>query len=276
MKIIKAARGRVTGHFGATNVPGSNVPSHLGTDIGHGDQTEEDLRVNAPAAGKVIAVGKQGTYGLRVLIDHGNRYESLLAHLSAVHVAVGENVAEGQHIARMGNSGGNWPVHLHQELRLNGVFLNPEKYFYNPTAESEDDMFSEEDRALLARIEKRLDALEGAERDADKDRENIGAHITREVDRIAGVLNKIITREGKGARAYVATDNGECIVVSTLGKWWLPIATEGAEGTVNILEDRGWCQPWADRKKLDRPAFDQAMRFYDRLNTGAFHLEVTL
>lgn len=128
MRIIKAARGRITSPFGAVNVPGANVSRHLGMDLGHGDMTPADLEVVAPASGIVTAVGLQGTYGLRVVIQHGGGWSSLLAHLAAADVAVGDQVTQGQPLATMGSSGGDWPVHLHQELRLDGVPVNPEDH----------------------------------------------------------------------------------------------------------------------------------------------------
>ena len=133
MNIIKAARGRITGHFGDQNVPGSNVPRHLGMDLGHGDMTPADLAVVAPAAGTVTAVGTYGTYGLRVIISHGGGYTSLLAHLSRSTVTVGQVLDQGDPVGVMGSSGGAWPVHLHQELRRNGIHLDPALYLSAPS-----------------------------------------------------------------------------------------------------------------------------------------------
>ncbi|RZU66743.1 peptidase M23-like protein [Microterricola gilva] len=131
LQIIKAARGGITGHFGDTDVPGANVKRHGGMDIGHGTKTAADLLVVAPAAGRVVFAGERGTYGLCMIFDHGDGWESLLAHLSEVTVHPGSEVAQGQAVAVMGDTGGDWPVHLHQELRLAGTQLDPEKYLTN-------------------------------------------------------------------------------------------------------------------------------------------------
>jgi hypothetical protein len=133
MRIIKAARGRITGHFGDQDVPGANVRSHLGIDIGHGDMTAADLRVGAPAPGTVTAAGWSGTYGNRIIIDHGLdadgvHWASLLAHQDAFKTAVGTTVTYDTEIGVMGSTGGNWPVHLHQELRRNGRPVDPEPF----------------------------------------------------------------------------------------------------------------------------------------------------
>lgn len=138
MRIIKAARGNITGHFGDTDVPGANVKRHTGTDIGHGEQTADDLAVHAPQAGKVTAAGWQGTYGNRIIIDHGDDWETLLAHLAAILVSLDQDVNLNDLVGVMGGTGGNWPVHLHQELRYKGVPVDAEQHFtslaqLNPT-----------------------------------------------------------------------------------------------------------------------------------------------
>jgi hypothetical protein len=136
VQIIKAARGRITGVFGAENVPGSHVKSHLGIDLGHGDKTAADLDLVAPAGGIVRQAGPYGTYGNRVEIDHGivlgNRWTSLVAHLARIDVVVGQTLKQGEHLGVMGSTGGNWPVHCHQELRKNGVQVDPALYLHTP------------------------------------------------------------------------------------------------------------------------------------------------
>lgn len=128
LRIIKGARGRITGKFGAVNQANSHVRVHKGTDLGHGEGKPADLEVFAPGTGRVIAVGWDGTYGLRVIIDLGGGYTMLLAHLDECFVAVGAIVSVGDVIARMGNSGTIF-VHLHMELRLWGVPIDCEPYF---------------------------------------------------------------------------------------------------------------------------------------------------
>lgn len=127
---VKGARGRVTGPFGAINQPNANVREHKGTDHGHGNNTPSDLEIFAPGTGTVIAVGVQGTYGTRIIIDLGHGYTVLLAHLvkDSALVEVGDKVYIGQHIAKMGNSGTVF-VHLHQELRYRGVPINGEPFY---------------------------------------------------------------------------------------------------------------------------------------------------
>ena len=64
-------------------------------------------------------------YGNRVVIDHGNGYSSLYAHLSNIYVSVGERVSRGQLIGQMGSTGRSTGTHLHLEIHYKGVPVNP-------------------------------------------------------------------------------------------------------------------------------------------------------
>lgn len=81
----------------------------------------------AADSGTVVTAGwpDSSGYGYRVLIDHGNGYQTLYAHLSLVQVAVGQRVNRGDVIGQMGSTGRSTGTHLHFEIRLGGVLLNP-------------------------------------------------------------------------------------------------------------------------------------------------------
>ncbi len=64
-------------------------------------------------------------YGNRVVLDHGNGYSSLYAHLSNIYVSVGQTVSRGQLIGQMGSTGRSTGTHLHLEIHYKGVPLNP-------------------------------------------------------------------------------------------------------------------------------------------------------
>jgi len=81
----------------------------------------------AADSGTVVVAGwPDGVgYGNRVVIDHGNGYRTLYAHLSRVSVVVGQTVARGNVIGKMGSTGRSTGTHLHFEVIRNGVHLNP-------------------------------------------------------------------------------------------------------------------------------------------------------
>lgn len=83
--------------------------------------------IAASDGGIVVVAGwpdSQG-YGNRVVIDHGNGYTSLYAHLSNIYVSVGETISRGQLIGQMGSTGRSTGTHLHLEIHYKGTALNP-------------------------------------------------------------------------------------------------------------------------------------------------------
>lgn len=87
--------------------------------------------IYAAAAGIVAQAEKTPDYGNIVKLDHGAGLETRYAHASRLLVKVGERVDRGQPIAEVGNSGRSTGAHLHFEVRLNGVALDPRKYLKN-------------------------------------------------------------------------------------------------------------------------------------------------
>lgn len=84
--------------------------------------------INAAAPGKVSYVGQRPGYGKVVEIDHGNGIMTRYAHLSRFGTRVGEKVARGQAIARMGSTGRSTGTHLHFEVRVRGQAVNPRRF----------------------------------------------------------------------------------------------------------------------------------------------------
>ena len=64
-------------------------------------------------------------YGNRIVVDHGNGFSTLYAHLSAIYVSSGQTVSKGDVIGLMGSTGRSSGTHLHLEIRRDGVALNP-------------------------------------------------------------------------------------------------------------------------------------------------------
>jgi len=90
--------------------------------------------IYAAAAGKVVKAkyGWNGGYGNVIIIDHGNGMQTLYGHNEKLYVTEGQYVDQGQTISWMGNSGnvrGVTGIHLHFEVRINGVKYNPQNFF---------------------------------------------------------------------------------------------------------------------------------------------------
>jgi LysM repeat protein len=95
---------------------------HLGIDIAGylGDG------IFAADAGVVVFAGwANGGYGYMVMIDHGNGYQTLYAHMSVVAATCGESVYTGTYIGAIGSTGNSTGPHLHFEVRYMGGFVSP-------------------------------------------------------------------------------------------------------------------------------------------------------
>lgn len=102
------------------------VVYHGGLDL----VTPVGVEVRATADGRVRSVERaRKLQGTRIVIDHGNGYETVYAHLSDLLVRSGQRVSRGDVIGRTGNSGTSFAPHLHYEVILNGVQLDPLNYF---------------------------------------------------------------------------------------------------------------------------------------------------
>jgi murein DD-endopeptidase MepM/ murein hydrolase activator NlpD len=82
----------------------------------------------AAAAGTVIHAGWLGGYGNLVVLDHGNGLATAYAHASAILVALGQSVSQGQTVALAGSTGNSSGPHLHFEVRVNGIAVDPLLY----------------------------------------------------------------------------------------------------------------------------------------------------
>lgn len=96
---------------------------HPGIDIAN----RAGPAVAASDGGVVLVAGwpDSSGYGNRVVLDHGNGYTSLYAHLSNIYVSAGQTVSRGQLIGQMGSTGRSTGTHTHLEIHYKGVALNP-------------------------------------------------------------------------------------------------------------------------------------------------------
>lgn len=94
---------------------------HRGIDIAR----PSNYNIKASDNGVVTYAGWDGSYGNKIVIDHKNGYKTVYAHLSNIHVSVGQTVSRGSVIGKMGSTGRSTGVHLHFEVHKNGSFINP-------------------------------------------------------------------------------------------------------------------------------------------------------
>lgn len=122
---IWPARGWVTSTFGYRRSPFTGLREmHEGIDIA----TQLKSPVIAPADGIVIRVGFHPGYGKLVEIDHGYGVVTKYGHNSKNLVEPGQKVRRGEVIALVGSTGRSTGPHLHYEVLLNGVPVNPYRY----------------------------------------------------------------------------------------------------------------------------------------------------
>ncbi len=97
---------------------------HKGVDI----DAVEGTQIASAASGVVTKVGWNGGYGLEIEIFHGNGISTVYAHCSKVLLNVGDEIKKGQVIALVGMTGIATDPHLHYEVRINGVPVDPKSY----------------------------------------------------------------------------------------------------------------------------------------------------
>lgn len=97
---------------------------HTGIDF----RAPRGYPARAVAAGTVIAAEENGGYGNMVDVDHGNGVVTRYGHLSSISVRVGDKVAAGGRIGRVGSTGRSTGPHLHYEIRIDGQAINPMRY----------------------------------------------------------------------------------------------------------------------------------------------------
>jgi murein DD-endopeptidase MepM/ murein hydrolase activator NlpD len=88
--------------------------------------------VRATAIGRVFALGADGGYGNRVIVNHGGRYETVYGHLQKFEPGLrdGSRVEQGQIIGYVGTTGLSTGPHLHYEFRIDGTHRDPLSYSF--------------------------------------------------------------------------------------------------------------------------------------------------
>jgi murein DD-endopeptidase MepM/ murein hydrolase activator NlpD len=117
--------GPVTSSFGEREDPFNGEGAfHSGIDISAPDGTP----VRATADGEVSDANMGAGYGREVVLNHGHDVLTIYGHLSAIAVLPGQHVKQGQVVGYVGQSGRSTGPHLHYEVRVHNVPVNPHKY----------------------------------------------------------------------------------------------------------------------------------------------------
>ena len=125
---IRPLKGWVSSRFGYRESPFTGRREfHRGLDIA----THAGSPIIAPADGIVTYAGNKGLMGKMVAIEHGFGMVTRYGHTQKLLKKKGDRVKRGEAIALVGNTGRSTGPHLHYEIRLNGVAVNPMNYFFN-------------------------------------------------------------------------------------------------------------------------------------------------
>ncbi len=125
MPSIYPTFGRISDGWGLRVHPISNsIEFHYGIDIAN----QAGTPVYSTATGTVVTTDFDTGYGKRIVINHGNGYTTLYAHLYSFMVRVGDTVGKGQIIGLMGSSGISTGPHLHYEVLNSSGKVNPTAY----------------------------------------------------------------------------------------------------------------------------------------------------
>lgn len=115
----------ISSHFGKRTDPLTKEPSwHSGVDL----VGKSGTKIHAPNAGTVKRVGRFGSYGKMVEIDHGNGFLTRFGHLRKITVTAGQVLKTGAVIGEMGCTGRCTGTHLHYEVVFNGKIRNPQPF----------------------------------------------------------------------------------------------------------------------------------------------------
>lgn len=125
---IWPVQGWVTSDFGFRTNPFTGLTQmHEGIDISNRVGTP----VVAPANGFISDIGNDWGHGKFLVISHGFGMTTRYSHLNKVLVKTGQKVKRGEKIAEVGTTGKTTGPHLHYEVRLNGIPVNPMRYILN-------------------------------------------------------------------------------------------------------------------------------------------------
>ena len=125
---IWPVKGWLTSIFGYRTSPFTGRREmHKGLDIA----TRNGTPIISPADGLVVFAGREGGFGNMIVIDHGYGITTRYGHCSSLDAKLGQKIKRGDVIARVGNTGRSTGPHVHYEVAVNGVSVNPSRYILN-------------------------------------------------------------------------------------------------------------------------------------------------
>ena len=132
----------------------NKIRAHKGVDYA----APRGTPIKAAGDGRVVLAGRNGGYGNTVIIQHGQRYRTLYAHMNgfAKGIRNGANVKQGQIIGYIGTTGLSTGPHLHYEFQVNGVHVDPlsqKVAMADPIPAREKARFLQLSKPLMARMD---------------------------------------------------------------------------------------------------------------------------
>lgn len=125
--VLPVENGRITSRFGyRTNPVSGRYGFHTGLDLA----APEGTPVSASFYGKIIETGSSDVWGKYVLMEHSDGLHTYYCHLSEIYVNEGSIIRQGETVGLVGSTGWSTGPHLHFEVRINGVRVNPETVLY--------------------------------------------------------------------------------------------------------------------------------------------------
>ncbi len=122
---IWPVKGWITSGYGKRASPLTGEPGrHMGVDIAN----EANTPIRVTADGLVTYAGWQTGYGRVIVVEHGFGYSTRYGHCARIDVKVGDEVKRGQIMGYVGSTGRSTGSHVHYEVRVHGMPVDPEKY----------------------------------------------------------------------------------------------------------------------------------------------------
>ncbi len=125
--VLPVEKARITSRFGyRTNPVSGKYGFHTGLDLA----ADEGTPVSACFYGKIIDTGNSDVWGNYVLMEHSDGFCTYYCHLAEIYVEENSVIRQGETIGTVGSTGWSTGPHLHFEIRINGVRVNPEALLY--------------------------------------------------------------------------------------------------------------------------------------------------